>query len=100
MKRGHVLALIALSGMVPSITLADGLYERAGWTATIPTGAHSVQAVVTIVDERTLFIEHFTYDGTATGRLLLPRRKEHQLVIRERTRSAAAARPRPTVTNP
>ena len=65
MKRGHVFALIATSWIVPSVTLADGLYERAGWVATIPTGVHSVQAVVTIVDERTLYVEHLTYDGTA-----------------------------------
>jgi hypothetical protein len=44
---------------------ARALYPRAAWEADIPSGAHSVEALVTIVNERTLQVEHFTYDGTA-----------------------------------
>ena len=33
--------------------------------ADIPPGFHSVEALVTIIDEGTLQVEHFTYDGTA-----------------------------------
>ena len=40
-------------------------YERAEWRATLPPGAHQSQCVATILDVRTLCIEHFTYDGTA-----------------------------------
>ncbi len=45
--------------------MAAGLYERAGWVADIPLGAHQVRAVATIINETTIQVEHFTYDGTA-----------------------------------
>jgi hypothetical protein len=44
---------------------AQELYERAGWVADIPSGAHSVQAKITIVNDHMLQVENFTYDGTA-----------------------------------
>jgi hypothetical protein len=44
---------------------ALALYEDAGWVADIPPGAHNVEAMVTVIDERTIHVEHFTYDGTA-----------------------------------
>ena len=44
---------------------STGLYERAAWTAEIPQGAHLVQGRATIVDARTIHVEHFHYDGTA-----------------------------------
>jgi hypothetical protein len=41
------------------------LYVDAGWVADVPPGAHDVEAMVTIIDEQTLHVEHFNYDGTA-----------------------------------
>lgn len=51
-----VLAILAL-------TVAPGSaeYKRAGWQANLATYYHSVDGVVTIVDERTLVVEHFDY---------------------------------------
>jgi len=43
----------------------DDPYERAGWVADMPPGAHMAQGIATIVDERTIRVDHFTYDGTA-----------------------------------
>ncbi len=40
-------------------------YNRACYRAEIPPGDHDAEASVTILDERTLRIDHFTYDGTA-----------------------------------
>ena len=59
-----VLAFAAIVS-VGQVADAQNLYGRAAWTADIPPGIHSVEALVTIVDERTLQVEHFTYDGTA-----------------------------------
>jgi hypothetical protein len=58
-----------LAGMVAAVlgqaTQALALYPRAAWVADIPPGLHSVEALLTIVDQQTLQVEHFTYDGTA-----------------------------------
>ncbi|MFG0252304.1 MAG: DM13 domain-containing protein, partial [Phycisphaerales bacterium JB038] len=44
----------------------DGLYDRAGWTATLPFDpGHDVEGEITIIDEFTLQVEGFSYDGTA-----------------------------------
>jgi hypothetical protein len=40
-------------------------YPRAGWEAGFPLMAHDVQGTVTIVNDRLLFVEHFSYDGLA-----------------------------------
>jgi hypothetical protein len=40
-------------------------YDRAGWIADMPTGAHDAEGVATIINERIIFIEQFSYDGTA-----------------------------------
>lgn len=52
-------------GVMGAAAYAAGPYTKAAWEAHIPLGAHSVRGVATILDERTLQIEHFTYDGTA-----------------------------------
>lgn len=38
-------------------------YERAGWRAELSTIFHDVDGMVIIVDERTIQVEHFTFDG-------------------------------------
>ncbi|MDY7108686.1 MAG: DM13 domain-containing protein, partial [Planctomycetota bacterium] len=58
-------ALIAGFLLVNATAPAGGLYGRAGWVADIPPGAHDAEAVATIIDARTIHVEHFTYDGTA-----------------------------------
>lgn len=59
-----LLAALAVTGLVPEAH-AQELYPRAAWEADLPRGGHNVDGLVTIVDERTLQVEHFTYDGTA-----------------------------------
>ena len=59
-------ALVVLVVMLlGSAGFAQTPYPRAAWEANIRPGFHSVQAFVTIVDDHTLQVEHFTYDGTA-----------------------------------
>jgi hypothetical protein len=70
MPRRRSLLFTALIGMcfaslVSPALATSGLYDRAAWVADIPPGLHDVQAMVTVVDERTLHVEHFTYDGHA-----------------------------------
>jgi hypothetical protein len=48
-----------------SAARADAEYARAGWRAELSTRFHAVEGTVTIVDERTLQVDHFTYDGPA-----------------------------------
>ncbi len=41
------------------------VYAKRGWTAVMPLGAHNSYGVVTVITERLLFVQSFTYDGTA-----------------------------------
>jgi len=59
-----LLAIMVTMGLGQAAR-AQGLYSRAAWTGNIRFGEHSVQAFVTIVNDHTLQVEHFTYDGTA-----------------------------------
>jgi len=55
-----------LLAVIPATSAhAAELYDRAAWVADIPPGAHQVEGIATIVNERTIHVEHFTYDGTA-----------------------------------
>ena len=55
-----------LFGLVaPANGAGGGVYAKSGWSADIPPGAHQSQGVATILDEHTIQVEHFTYDGTA-----------------------------------
>jgi hypothetical protein len=40
-------------------------YDRAGWAADMPPGSHDAEGIATIINERIIFVEHFTYDGQA-----------------------------------
>ena len=60
-----VLLAVMLATVLGLAARAQDLYPRSGWVAEIQPGLHSVEALVTIIDERTLLVEHFTYDGTA-----------------------------------
>ena len=42
------------------------MYQRAGWIADIPLGEHQVEGQATIITDRIIQIEHFTYDGLAS----------------------------------
>ncbi len=44
---------------------ANAAYPRAGWQAVMPPGFHDAEGIATIVDEVTIQVDHFTYDGTA-----------------------------------
>lgn len=57
-----LLWLILVTGR-PSFAIDP--YPRECYQATIPPGSHDAQGVATIVDERTIRVEHFTYDGGA-----------------------------------
>lgn len=60
------LLLWAFLGVVPAAAArADGLYARAAWVSDIPLGLHQVEGTATIIDDRTIHVEHFTYDGMA-----------------------------------
>lgn len=64
---GRLTAGVLLTSvfLLPTTTWASGLYNKAAWAADIPPGAHDAQGVATIIDKRTIHVEHFTYDGTA-----------------------------------
>ena len=66
-RSGRLLAgaLIACPLLLDGPAVAGGLYARAGWTADIPPGSHDVEGIATIIDARTIHVEHFTYDGLA-----------------------------------
>ena len=64
-RRGNCLLVVVLGLFYAVFAYASGGYEREGWIADIPKGIHDSQAVVTILDEKTILVEHFTYDGTA-----------------------------------
>ena len=70
LKRKDRLALIAIlaglawAGWMPA-NAAECPYERNGFIADLPPGAHDAEGVVTVIDERTVQVDHFTYDGTA-----------------------------------
>jgi plastocyanin len=56
--------MITLSAFLPArAARADCRYERAGWSAELATFFHDVSGTVTIIDERTLYVENFTFDG-------------------------------------
>ncbi len=61
MARQQVLAgmILALFGGVS----VCAQYSRTAYAAELPLGAHNVEGTVTILDERTLFVEDFYYDG-------------------------------------
>ncbi len=40
-------------------------YPRAGYSAVLPPGLHRTSGLATILDERTVRLDNFTYDGTA-----------------------------------
>jgi hypothetical protein len=64
-NRQCVMVFLVVVMVLGQAGFAQALYPRAAWVADITRGEHSVTAQVTIVDERTLQVEHFTYDGTA-----------------------------------
>ena len=61
MHRFLLLALLCFCGF----NAAAQSYPRANWFATLSTLQHGVSGTVTIVDERTLRLDNFNYDGTA-----------------------------------
>ena len=62
--RGYHLGLYILASvLIAHVAQAGEPYARAGWQAEITNGDHQVQGVATIIDERTVQVEHFTYDG-------------------------------------
>lgn len=59
-----LLVLALLSGALSTTSAAAMPYERAGWQAELITRFHDVSGTVTIVDEFTLQVDDFHYDGT------------------------------------
>lgn len=51
--------------LIAEAAIAGEGYPRADWAAYMPPGAHRAEGVATIVDERTIRVDYFTYDGTA-----------------------------------
>ncbi len=66
MERNRIVTLTLAGLMMLTFAHASPAdYERAGWVAVMQVGAHQSQGIATIVDEDTIQIDHFTYDGTA-----------------------------------
>ena len=66
MRIRHRLSLTApLVFTLAVLAQANETYPRAGWVADMPQGAHIAEGFASIVDERTIRVDHFTYDGTA-----------------------------------
>lgn len=66
---GRTVIVLGLCGMtlIVMMGIANGreyAYARAGWTADLSTLAHGVDGVVEIIDERTIVIREFDYDGS------------------------------------
>lgn len=61
--RIYTIALLATAGLAGSTARAQEPYPRRGWQAELSTLFHNVSGTVTIIDERTLHVSHFTYDG-------------------------------------
>ncbi len=49
----------------PAGVITAAPYARAGWTASLSTIFHGVTGTVTILDENSLQVDNFSYDGTA-----------------------------------
>ena len=62
--RRTLLTLSLLAG-IQSAAFAAGSYPRSGWVAPLHPGQHQSRGLATIVDERTIRVDHFTYDGLA-----------------------------------
>jgi hypothetical protein len=65
MTRHHAIlaALVVTIAGVTTTTNAALPYARSAWQANLPPGSHASQCVATVIDDRTIQIEHFTYDG-------------------------------------
>ena len=57
-----VIAVLASFGARPTVAAC---YDRFAWAANMPTGQHNSSGYVTILDDRTIRIEEFYYDGGA-----------------------------------
>ena len=55
--------LTAISALTLAAAAASANYPRAGWQAELSTLAHGVSGTVTIVDEDTIQVDRFNYDG-------------------------------------
>ncbi len=55
---------VTLSALLTAPASAGDLSDRAGWSATLPFGQHGAQALVTIIDEQTLWVEALGYFNT------------------------------------
>ena len=60
---GDVLAI--LMAVLAGTALGQSSYPRAGWETHLSEAGHGVSGTVTMVDERTLRLTHFNYDGHA-----------------------------------
>lgn len=61
--RGDIMKNSILVFIMLWIGYAFGVYPRAGYRAELSTIAHNVSGTVTIVDENTILVENFNYDG-------------------------------------
>jgi|GEM_PF-784672 len=63
-SRKMYMTLLVILAIAPFIALGDA-YPRAGWVADLHHGAHDAEGFAVIIDERTIQVDYFTYDGTA-----------------------------------
>ena len=63
-QRQWLLSSLVIAGLIVAVVPAAlAEYPRAGWSAELATYFHDVSGTVTIIDDRTLLVEHFTFDG-------------------------------------
>ncbi len=63
----HAISIwcVAAGANFGSGTFAPPAYPRAGFSALMPPGSHATHGAATIVDERTIRLDNFYYDGNA-----------------------------------
>lgn len=57
-----LIAVVLLLALVTDVAFAQ-FYPLAGWEAQLSTASHNVSGTVRIIDQDTLSVENFTYDG-------------------------------------
>jgi hypothetical protein len=60
-----ILVMLMAAWFSRGTALGQSSYPRAGWETHLSEAGHGVSGTVTIVDERTLRLTHFNYDGHA-----------------------------------
>lgn len=61
--RRTIAYLTIVTVLMSSVSIVQAIGPRPGWQAQLSTLAHGVEGTVTIIDDQTLQVDHFNYDG-------------------------------------